>query len=160
MKLPPGAEIKCPLSVLERVRIREVFFKKKCMRILSVYGKLSVIERCPHGEVRLYIKNSSVPSHSQTSQSLLKKYSAARWSTVSSTPFSKPGNLTKVLFFGETPQMLEDNTSRNAWFVNDFQKIVQRKLSQTNNTLKYHKGQLKMLQFIWLLKGDRLNFLH
>ena len=59
MKLPPGAEIKCPLSVLERVRIIEVFFKKKCMRILSVHGKLrnrevSVLERCPHGEVRLY----------------------------------------------------------------------------------------------------------
>ena len=49
MKLPPGAEIKCPLSVLERVRIFiEVFFKKKCMRILSVHGKLSVIERCPY----------------------------------------------------------------------------------------------------------------
>ena len=53
MKLPPGAEIKCPLSVLERVRIREGsyyrgFFKKKCMRILSVHGKLSVIERCPY----------------------------------------------------------------------------------------------------------------
>ena len=26
------------------------------MRILSVHGKLSVIERCPHGEVRLYLK--------------------------------------------------------------------------------------------------------
>ena len=42
------------------VRIREGpyyrgFFKKKCMRILSVHGKLSVIERCPHGEVRLYL---------------------------------------------------------------------------------------------------------
>ena len=42
------------------VRIREGpyyrgFFKKKCMIILSVHGKLSVIERCPHGEVRLYI---------------------------------------------------------------------------------------------------------
>ena len=47
MKLPPGAEIKCPLSVLERVRIIG-FFKKKCMRILSVHGKLSVIERCPY----------------------------------------------------------------------------------------------------------------
>ena len=60
MKLPPGAEIKCPLSILERVRIIEVFFKKKCMRILSVkmsvHGRLSIIERCPHGEVRLYIK--------------------------------------------------------------------------------------------------------
>ena len=55
MKLPPEAEIKCPLSVLERVRIIEVFFKKKCMRILSVHGKLSVIERCPHGEVRLQV---------------------------------------------------------------------------------------------------------
>ena len=61
MKLPPGAEIQ--VSV---VRIREGpyyrgFFKKKCMRTLSVHGKLSVIvevsvlERCPHGEVRLYI---------------------------------------------------------------------------------------------------------
>ena len=53
MKLPPGAEI---VSV---VRIREGpyyrgFFKKKCMRILSVHRKLSVIERCLHGEVRLY----------------------------------------------------------------------------------------------------------
>ena len=46
------------------VRIREGpyyrgFFKKKCMRILSVHGKLSVIERCPHGEVRLYITVST-----------------------------------------------------------------------------------------------------
>ena len=46
MKLPSGAEIKCPLSVLERIRIH--FFKKKCMRISSVHGKLSVIERCPY----------------------------------------------------------------------------------------------------------------
>ena len=42
------------------VRIREGpyyrgFFKKKYMRILSVHGKLSIIERCPHGEVRLYV---------------------------------------------------------------------------------------------------------
>ena len=44
MKLPPGAEIKCPLSVLGRVRIIEGFFKKKCMRILSVHGKL---KNCP-----------------------------------------------------------------------------------------------------------------
>ena len=29
------------------------------MRILSVDGKLSVIERCPHGEVRLYCVFSS-----------------------------------------------------------------------------------------------------
>ena len=46
------------------VRIREGpydrgFFKKKCMRILSVHGKLSVIERCPHGEVRLYSRDKS-----------------------------------------------------------------------------------------------------
>ena len=40
MKLPPGAEIKCPYY--------RGFFKKKCMRILSVHGKLSVIERCPY----------------------------------------------------------------------------------------------------------------
>ena len=56
------------------VRIREGpyyrgFFEKKCMRILSVHGKLSVIERCPHGEVRLYMllnitcfRSSSVPT--------------------------------------------------------------------------------------------------
>ena len=48
MKSPSGTEIKCPLYVLERVRIIEVFFKKICMRILSVHGKLSVIERCPY----------------------------------------------------------------------------------------------------------------
>ena len=28
MKLSPGAEIKCPLSVLERVRIIEVFLRR------------------------------------------------------------------------------------------------------------------------------------
>ena len=28
MKLPPGAEIKCPLSVLERVRSIEVFLRR------------------------------------------------------------------------------------------------------------------------------------
>ena len=54
MKLPPGAEIKCPLSVLERVRIIEVFFKKKCMRILSVHGKLSVIET-PKGQSKVSV---------------------------------------------------------------------------------------------------------
>ena len=48
------------------VRIREGlyyrgFFKKKCMRILSVTWdtvrnrEVSVLERCPHGEVRLYL---------------------------------------------------------------------------------------------------------
>ena len=28
MKLPPGAGIKCPLSVLERIRIIEVFLRR------------------------------------------------------------------------------------------------------------------------------------
>ena len=28
MKLPPGVEIECPLSVLERVRIIEVFLRR------------------------------------------------------------------------------------------------------------------------------------
>lgn len=27
----------------------------KCMRILSVHRKLSVLERCPYGEIRLYL---------------------------------------------------------------------------------------------------------
>ena len=30
------------------------YFNRKCMRILSVHRKLSVLERCPYGEVRLY----------------------------------------------------------------------------------------------------------
>ena len=54
MNLLPRAEILCPLSLLERVCIIEVFWRK-CMRILSGHRKLSVLERCPHGEVRLYL---------------------------------------------------------------------------------------------------------
>ena len=43
------------------VRISErpycrVFFKIKYMRILSGYWKLSVLERCPYREVRLYFR--------------------------------------------------------------------------------------------------------
>ena len=48
MNLLSGSEIKCPLSVLERVRIIEIFCKRKYMRILSGHWKLSVIEMCPH----------------------------------------------------------------------------------------------------------------
>ena len=43
MNLLPRAEILRPLSVLERVRIIDGFWK--CMRILSVHRKLSVLER-------------------------------------------------------------------------------------------------------------------
>ena len=49
------------------VRIREGpyyrgFFNKKCMRVLSVQGEtvrnreVTVLERCLHGEVRLYLQ--------------------------------------------------------------------------------------------------------
>ena len=49
MKLLSGAEILCPLSVLERVGIMEGFFLRKHMRIsLSGHWRLSVIERNPH----------------------------------------------------------------------------------------------------------------
>ena len=44
MNLLSGADIYCPLSVLERVRIIEVFFI--CMGILPGPRELSVIERC------------------------------------------------------------------------------------------------------------------
>ena len=37
------AKIKCPLFVLEKVRIIEVFFKKENVRILSGHWKLSLI---------------------------------------------------------------------------------------------------------------------
>ena len=59
MKLPPGGEIKCPLFVLERVRIIEVFFKEEMYENFvgtweTVRNReVSVLERCPHGEVRL-----------------------------------------------------------------------------------------------------------
>ena len=53
MKLLSEAEISCPLSVLERVGIMEVFFKK-IYENFSGHWKLSVIERSPYREVRLY----------------------------------------------------------------------------------------------------------
>ena len=52
MNLLPRAEILCPLSVLERVRIIEVFLRGN-VRILSVQRKLSTLERCPYREVRV-----------------------------------------------------------------------------------------------------------
>ena len=51
MKLLSGAEISCPLSILERVSIMEVFFLRKQMRILSGHWTLSVIERVRIREV-------------------------------------------------------------------------------------------------------------
>ena len=47
MKLLSGAEISCPLSVLEIVGIIEVFFKK-IYENFSGHWKLSVIERSPY----------------------------------------------------------------------------------------------------------------
>ena len=47
MKLLSGAEISCPLSVLERVGIMEVFLKK-IYENFSGQWKLSVIERSPY----------------------------------------------------------------------------------------------------------------
>ena len=49
---PKRRDFLCPLSVLERVRIIEVFHfgggGGPCMRILSVHRKLSVLVRCPY----------------------------------------------------------------------------------------------------------------
>lgn len=42
------------------VRIVEVFSKETDMRILLGHRKLSVIERSPYGDVRLYISISRV----------------------------------------------------------------------------------------------------
>ena len=47
MKLLSGAEISCPLSVLERVGIMEVFLKK-IYENFSGHWKLPVIERSPY----------------------------------------------------------------------------------------------------------------
>ena len=50
-----GAEILCPLSILERVCVIEVFFKENIKwEFFSGHWKLSVMERCPHREVRFY----------------------------------------------------------------------------------------------------------
>ena len=51
--LGPRFSVSCPY--IERVRIIEIFFKRKYMRSLSAHWKLSVIERCPYREVRLYL---------------------------------------------------------------------------------------------------------
>ena len=45
--------VRCPY--IERVRFIEIFFKRKYMRSLSGHWKLSVIEKCPYREVRLYL---------------------------------------------------------------------------------------------------------
>ena len=59
MKLLSGAEISCPLSVLERVGIMEVFLKKMYENFVGTLETVrnreeSVLERCPYREVRLY----------------------------------------------------------------------------------------------------------
>ena len=55
MNLLPGAEIYCPLSVLERVRIRVVFFfKENIGEFFRDMETVRNIERCRYREVRLY----------------------------------------------------------------------------------------------------------
>ena len=46
--------LKLLIQSTKRVCIIEVFFLRKYVRILLGHWKLSVIERCPHQEVRLY----------------------------------------------------------------------------------------------------------
>ena len=59
MNLLSGAEIYCPLSVLERVYIIEFFFFKKIYEYfvgtLETFRSIevSVLERCPYREVGL-----------------------------------------------------------------------------------------------------------
>ena len=60
MNLLSGAEISCPLSVLERVGTMEGFFLKKIYEnfvetLETVRNREeSVLERCPYREVPLY----------------------------------------------------------------------------------------------------------
>ena len=59
MNLLSGAEISCPLSVLERVGIIEVFLKKIYENFVWTMETVrnreeSVLERCPYRENRLY----------------------------------------------------------------------------------------------------------
>ena len=60
MNLLSGAEIQCPLSVLERVHIIEGFFQKKIYEnfvgtLETVHNiEVSILERCQYREVRLY----------------------------------------------------------------------------------------------------------
>ena len=59
MNFLPRAEILCPLSVLERVRIIEGFFLEEMYEnFVSHDRKLSVLEMCPYGEDRLYRKQA------------------------------------------------------------------------------------------------------
>ena len=58
MNLLSGAEIVCPLSVLQRVRIIEVFLKKIHENFVGTLKtvrnrEVSVLESCPYREVRL-----------------------------------------------------------------------------------------------------------
>ena len=59
MSLLFGAEVKKPLSVLKRVRIIEGFLKKIYENFFGTLEtvrnrEVSVLERCPYREVRLY----------------------------------------------------------------------------------------------------------
>ena len=55
MNLLSGAEIYCPLSVLERVRLIDVFFLKKIWEnFVGTLETVRNIERCRYREVRLY----------------------------------------------------------------------------------------------------------
>ena len=53
MNLLQRAEILCLLSALERVRIIEVFFKRKCMRILETVPNREV--SVPRGSTVLFL---------------------------------------------------------------------------------------------------------
>ena len=59
MKLLSGAEIQCPLFVLQRVRIISFFFFEKIYEnfvgtLRTVRNReMSLLERCPYREVRL-----------------------------------------------------------------------------------------------------------
>ena len=55
MNLLPRVKILCPLSVF----LEEMYD----LRILSVHRKLSILERCPYGEVRLWLKRTSIKSN-------------------------------------------------------------------------------------------------
>ena len=59
MNLLSGAEISCPLCVLERVGIMELFLKKIYENFVGTLETVrnreeSVLERCPFRENRLY----------------------------------------------------------------------------------------------------------
>jgi len=70
MNLLPRAKIKCLLSVLERVHIIEISLRR-CMRILLVHRQLSVLQRCPYGEVQLsYFRERTFRQKSMTDQAL------------------------------------------------------------------------------------------